>query len=729
MEPEEQPLYNSRIMDNYVKLIRRKYPHVPLQDLLAHAGMEPYQIADQGHWFTQDQINRFHDNVADFSGNPDIAREAGRFAASAEALGAMRQWTLGLLGPAKTFAMISKATANITRSSTYEHRQLASNKAEITVRVKDGLEERPFQCNNRMGFFEAIVLIFNYKILSLEHPECIFRGGACCRYEITWEKPPSARLKTFRNVLTAVLGGGALIGWAFNPALLLQALLPASAIALLVLSLTAERWEKSELKERLEELRDPTEKMIEQINSNYSNARITNEIGQAISEQTAIEAILDRVTVIMQKRLDFQRGVILLTNHQRDHLEFRAGYGADDGTFDLIRQTDYPLQGDQARGVFVTCLLEQRPFLVQDLEELSERMPQQSLEFARQLGTSAFICCPIVCEGEAIGVLAVDHARSDRPLVQSDLNLLMSIAPVVGISIYNAELMEIQHEQLSAIHALEKARDEIAEAKDKSEHYAQELQQINEELKSFTYIVSHDLRAPLVNIRGFAGELNASLKDVEQTLAKCLPQLEEQERKEMELVFAEDVPEALEFINTSISRMDGLINAILKLSRAGRREFLEEQLSLKELLEGILKTLTHQLERQQTQVQIGELPDLVADRVAIEQVFGNLLDNAVKYLDPSRDGQLEVSAEIDAGEILFRLKDNGRGISEADLQKVFDIFRRSGKQDVKGEGLGLAYVRTLVRRLGGQIWCESELGVGTTFCVALPLSMLAKDAA
>jgi signal transduction histidine kinase len=90
------------------------------------------------------------------------------------------------------------------------------------------------------------------------------------------------------------------------------------------------------------------------------------------------------------------------------------------------------------------------------------------------------------------------------------------------------------------------------------------------------------------------------------------------------------------------------------------------------------------------------------------------MGNAVKYLDHGRPGEIEVTGEANGGETIFRIRDNGRGIAEDDMDKVFAPFRRAGKQDTPGEGMGLAYVQTLVRRHNGRIWCESELGKGTT---------------
>jgi signal transduction histidine kinase len=114
------------------------------------------------------------------------------------------------------------------------------------------------------------------------------------------------------------------------------------------------------------------------------------------------------------------------------------------------------------------------------------------------------------------------------------------------------------------------------------------------------------------------------------------------------------------------------------------------------------------------------LPTLISDRLALEQIFGNLFDNAVKYRDRNRPLRIMIRA-IESGRIVhFEIIDNGRGIAKEDHERIFELFRRSGVQDRPGEGIGLAHVRALARRLGGDIKVESELGVGTTFRVSLP---------
>jgi PAS domain S-box-containing protein len=246
------------------------------------------------------------------------------------------------------------------------------------------------------------------------------------------------------------------------------------------------------------------------------------------------------------------------------------------------------------------------------------------------------------------------------------------------------------------------------------QRYAAELERSNEEVKNFAYIVSHDLRVPLVNLKGYSTELQSALEVIGPNMETALPHLEEEKRSAVAMALHEDVPEALEFITTSVSRMDSFINSVLQLSRLGRRELKPEPLDMNALVQTSLKNLAHQIQERGIEVTVGSLPQVVADRTAMEQIMGNILGNAVKYLDPERPGQIEVTAETNNGEQIFRIHDNGRGIADEDMHKVFAPFRRAGKQDKPGEGMGLAYVQTLVRRHNGRIWCESELGKGTT---------------
>lgn len=260
--------------------------------------------------------------------------------------------------------------------------------------------------------------------------------------------------------------------------------------------------------------------------------------------------------------------------------------------------------------------------------------------------------------------------------------------------------------------ALRQARDEL---ESRVRERTAELEAANEDVRRFAYIVSHDLRAPLVNIKGFAAELRTACAVIREMVPVALPHLTARQCADLTTALDSDVPEALSFIDASVTRMDTLIQALLQLSRLGRRELHLERLEMEALVQAVLQALAHQLAQHQVQVRVGALPPVTADRTAMEQILGNLLSNAINYLEPGRPGEVVITAEHQPESTAFQVQDNGRGIAAEDMAKVFEPFRRVGKLDRLGEGMGLAYVQTLVRRHGGTIWCRSTLGGGTTF--------------
>ena len=445
------PLYNSRIIDTYIKLVKARYTYVNVSELLDYAGMKSYEVADQGHWFTQLQINRFYEKLVAMTNNTHIASEAGRYAASPDAIGIMRLYALGIVGPLMAYELIGKGATNFTRSAKYESRKLAPNKVQIVVTPYAGVTEELFQCQNRSGFFEAILAVHKCRFPPIEHPECIFNGGATCTYNISWKMTPAARWKTIQNFSLPILITLIAITYIFDSWLPHGIVELAACAVFLSLALIAEVKEKNEFKTSLQNTTDAVDQLLEQTSANYNNALITNEIGQAISVVTNTADILNNVINIMQKRLKYDRGLILLANKEMTRLEIKAGYGYSDEQFVLLNNVSFSVDRPESRGTFVIAFREQRPLLINDINELEEVLSPHSMEFARELGTHSFICCPIVYENNSLGVLAVDNVKSKKPLVQSDMSLLMGIASVVGIGIRNAELIEARVRQFNSV--------------------------------------------------------------------------------------------------------------------------------------------------------------------------------------------------------------------------------------------------------------------------------------
>ncbi len=257
------------------------------------------------------------------------------------------------------------------------------------------------------------------------------------------------------------------------------------------------------------------------------------------------------------------------------------------------------------------------------------------------------------------------------------------------------------------------AQEALIENQTELKRYATRLEETNKELKAFANIVAHDLRTPMVNLDGFSKELGKSLAELKQILLDAVMHLPENVRQKTGEILERDLPEALQFIDLSVDRMDTMVAALVKLAHLGTNKMNYQAVNMAELVSAVLASFSKQIAGRNIQVKCGLLPQIQTDRQAMEQIMGNLLSNAIKYLEPERRGEITISCAVSGDEYIFSIQDNGLGIAAEDQEKIFEIFRQAGKQDMVGQGMGLAYVRTLVRQLGGKVWCESDLGTGT----------------
>lgn len=246
----------------------------------------------------------------------------------------------------------------------------------------------------------------------------------------------------------------------------------------------------------------------------------------------------------------------------------------------------------------------------------------------------------------------------------------------------------------------------------------EELGRKNEEVEAFVYIVSHDLRAPLVNLQGFARELRLNCDSLAKVLGEAsLPAAQAAQVREL---MEDEIPTSLRFISASTTKFERLINALLQLSRSGRRELAHEPLDMAGLVAMTLDSLRTTIAKGGAEVEVGELPPAYGDPTAVGQVWSNLITNAVRYLEPGRPGRIRIRGERDGRFSRYSIEDNGVGIAATAQKKLFQVFQRMRPDLAEGEGIGLATVKRIVERHGGQIQVDSVEGKGTTFLFSLP---------
>jgi signal transduction histidine kinase len=352
-------------------------------------------------------------------------------------------------------------------------------------------------------------------------------------------------------------------------------------------------------------------------------------------------------------------------------------------------------------------------------EEARER--QQTLIVAAALGSLLFVALAIW--------LFTRGVRGRLALLSDNAGRLAGNEPLAPVAAGHDELARLDQTLHETSRRLLEAERIQARFQADLARRAGELARINETLRQqtqenemFIYSVSHDLRAPLVNLQGFSKELIRACDELRAAVRES--SLAAATRQRIERVIDEDIGEALHYLQTAVLRASHIIDALLRLSRVGRVEYRRQRVEVHDIVQRVIDAMQGSIRARRAQVRVDDLPPVWGDPTALEQVFANLVGNAVNYLDPAREGRIEIGTTMAPPGVqslrIFYVRDNGQGIPEVALPRLFNAFQRLHGNSTAGEGIGLALVRRVVERHGGRVWAESKEGVGTTFYLSLP---------
>jgi PAS domain S-box-containing protein len=326
----------------------------------------------------------------------------------------------------------------MSRASDIEAKKIGPNKVEIISTPKPGVKEKPYQCENRLGIFESLAKLFTDNFANIEHLYCSHKGDNCCHYIITWEKSASIIWKRVRNysLLASIVLSLSL--FFVLPYMTWGILVIFCSLITMSLSFLSEYLEKKGLVKTVKTQGDAANELIDEINIRHNNALLIQKMGQATSSTLNIDELIKKVMNILEEHIDFDRGLIMLTNKSKTRLFYTAGYGYDDKLELFLRQSKFHLDNPRSQGVFIVAFRNQKPILVNDIVEIEKALSKRSLEFAKKMGVQSLICVPIIYENESLGILAVDNIKSKRPLTTSDMNLLLGVASQTAVGIISA---------------------------------------------------------------------------------------------------------------------------------------------------------------------------------------------------------------------------------------------------------------------------------------------------
>ena len=303
--------------------------------------------------------------------------------------------------------------------------------------------------------------------------------------------------------------------------------------------------------------------------------------------------------------------------------------------------------------------------------------------------TRSEMAMPLVSRGQVIGALTI-QSQVEEAFSESDISILQTMCDQLAISIENARLFSDLQNELEQRKQIEEERESLIH----------ELEAKNAELERFTYTVSHDLKSPLITIRGFLGHLIDDAQKGDQS------RIEDDARR----------------ISDATTRMQRLLDELLELSRVGRLVNSPERVPMEFVIQEALSLVDGRIRAGRIQVNVAaNLPHVIADRVRLVEAMQNLLDNAAKFMGDQPNPSIEIGAHRLDGQTVFFIKDNGIGIDPKFHSKVFGLFDKLNPYS-EGTGVGLALVKRIIEVHEGRIWLESTPGEGATFFFTLPIA-------
>ncbi|MDY0101872.1 MAG: PocR ligand-binding domain-containing protein [Lentimicrobium sp.] len=445
----------------------------------------------------------------------------------------------------------------------------------------------------------------------------------------------------------------------------------------------------------------------ESILQNSKDLTALLEISQTLTTTLHLETVLQNIVDRALKLLDLDTGVIYLINGQ--NLFLRAAYPQIPPDFpEEFRQAlleDHPhIQESIATGM---------PVVIPDMETADLSPAEKAIKESR--GIRSLLYIPLLLENRANGILIIGTQNEVHKFSEAEINLYRTISGQSAMAIYNSQLFEevtkLNEEledrvtkrtvELNESHAaLLNLVEDLNEKSLDLDKNAKLLEAKNKELETFTYSVSHDLKAPLRGIDGYSKLLfdiyKPELNDEAQTFIKT--------------------------IRSSTLQMNRLIDDLLDYSRLERSLLSREPIKIKDLITSVISLYEAELEAGNFKIAMTATNvEIVADRKGLTLSLRNLIENAIKFTRIKAEPLIQIEVRENDVSWIISVNDNGIGFDMKYHHKIFEIFQRLQRiEDFPGTGIGLAMVSKAMQRMNGKVWAESSPGIGSTFYLEIP---------
>jgi two-component system, sensor histidine kinase and response regulator len=434
---------------------------------------------------------------------------------------------------------------------------------------------------------------------------------------------------------------------------------------------------------------------VQTITKQVTQLNTLHQTGIAITSTLDVQKLFSTVLKLLRKNLGFHRMILILQDSANKTEIVTEISGVSPELEQQIRHLKFPITPGT---LDETLLIQGRPVLAYDLEEVAQKMNPLILPICRRMGVISFVSAPLLIHQRVLGYLGAD--RGTQRCTQEDLDLLLTIASHVAVAIDNAQTYEDVEKLAQTL------EERVAERTQDLQSANQRLQELDQLKSSFVSIVSHELRTPMTSIKGL----------VENMLDGLTGELNDRQAF------------YLGRVKYNIERLTRMINDLLDLSRieAGRMDLHQSSIHIGSLAREVVEMLQPMAQERSVNLEAhisASIGFIQGDRDKLIQIFTNLINNALKFTEAPGTVMVEVRQREDSV-VQTSVADTGCGIPPEEQQIIFERFYRGQSSEMKnrGAGLGLAITRSLVELHGGSIWVESTPGKGSRFCFVLPVT-------
>ena len=672
---DDTPIYNSKIINVFVEYLKETllFNEATIKEILDFAGMKINEVRDNACWFSQKQCDAFYEKVQEKTNIQHVARHAGRYMAKSSKLRLIKTATLGTFPVKKVYLSIGKHMKNFSKGTNVMVRAVRRKKVEIIITPKKGVNDKPYQCDNRLGIFEAIAAVFLDRFAKIEHPECCHsNNGSCCRYIVSLDKERSQYWLMINKIMVA----GTLITTLFILLLwpgfhyFLSIFLLASLTTLTSFMLYY-KFYSEDLNNLLSKQGIQAESFLEDVQVNFNFTDFYLAYSKAMANILSEEDVIKTILATMKHYLYFDCAVMFFKDHATNKLKNKNDYGL------IFKMDNYSIIDKNNNNPILNSYKNKELIVIEDV---SQKSKLYKIENFTKNNIGSFVCSPIIFKDKTIGILFVGKYKERKFFDQVEINLISGVSVQIGISLNNARAYE-------------------------------ELKKSEQQKTEFVGVASHKLQSPIIMIKNpIYGIINGFHGEVPDKIKKHLNR-----------------------ITYGIDRMEKIIKNFLHLYRleVDKLYVNAQEVSLLDILKNSISQTSGLVSEKNHTIEIDYSSitglTLCGDSELLEQVLINLIQNAVKYTP--QNGKIWFTISIKDEWVSVAINDNGIGVPSGQLIKIFEKFYQAENvkaYDVSGAGLGLAISKAILRRHNGKIECisplspDQEVRKGSSFIVTLP---------